>query len=207
MRAPFAAALALTLFAGGARAACPTAGLPPGVHCGVKDAAAAPGGTYALDPAHTAVVARYFHIGYSWSVFRFDAPAGTLVWDPADPARDHLDVTVATASIATPVKGFAAQISGDEFLKSAAFPAARFVSRRFVRTGPTRGRIEGDLTLMGRTHPLSFDVDLVGAGPGFGHPRIGIEARASLQPADYGLPPLMTDPIELVIDAEFEKTA
>jgi len=142
-----------------------------------------------LDPTHASVIARVSHVGYSYSVFRFGRLDGTLRWDPADPARSMLEATVWTASIETPVEGFAKQLSGDGFLKSATFPQAVFTSTAFRRTSATQGRVEGQLTMMGHTRPVTFDVKLVGAGAGFGgKPRIGIEGHASLDPKDFGLP-------------------
>ncbi len=185
-------------------AACPP-GLPPGVFCGSKDPAGAPAGTYALDPNHAAVIARVSHLGYSFSVFRFGKVEGALVWNPAQPARSSLSASVETASVATNVAGFAKDIAGQGFLKSAAYPKVTFVSTAFRRVDATHGKVEGQFTLMGKTRPLTFEVELIGAGKGFGHPRMGVEARASIEPGDYGLPAVLNAPIELVIDAEFEQ--
>jgi polyisoprenoid-binding protein YceI len=201
---PLAAALAALVLG---QAAPASAQLPPGVYAGKPDYRLAPAGAYAVDPAHTAVVAKVPHIGYSLSVFRFDKVEGTLNWDPGQPARSSLNVTVETASISTPVPGFATQLSGDKYLNANAFPKATFLSERFRRIDATHGRIDGRLSLMGHTHPVTFAVELIGAGKGFmGHPRIGAEAKAAIRPQDFGLPPVFTDPIELVIDAEFAKT-
>lgn len=185
-----------------AEAACPP-GLPPGIFCGEPSLAAATAGTYAIDPTHAAVVARVSHIGYSWSVFRFGAVAGTLAWDPAALGQSKLSVSVDTGSIATPVAGFPAELTGDKFLKATAFPQARFVSTAFRQTDATHGQVDGDFTLMGVTRPLTFNVALIGAGKGFGQPRIGVEATARLDPTGFGLPPMFAAPIELIIDAEF----
>src|SRR5207248_2118703 len=117
------------------------------------------------------------HIGYSLSVFRFDKVAGTLTWDPAQPERSSLAVSVETSSISTPVPGFAAELSAPNYLNVAAFPTATFVSTSFRRIDATHGRVDGRFNLMGRTRPVSFDVTLLGAGKGFmGHARIGVEA-------------------------------
>ncbi|HYD04708.1 MAG TPA: hypothetical protein VEC60_03240, partial [Reyranella sp.] len=61
--------------------------LPPGVYMGGKELSEARAGTYTIDPDHNAVLARVQHIGYSWSVFRFDKASGTLGWDPANPEK------------------------------------------------------------------------------------------------------------------------
>ena len=190
----------------GAQSAAPPTKLPDGVYAAERDIKLATAGNYTLDPQHTAVIARVSHLGYSWSVFRFDRVEGTLAWDPAAVARARLSITVQTNSVSTPVEGFAAQIAGDGFLKSATFPQATFVSTAFRQKDATRGQVDGQFTLMGKTRPLTFDVTLVGAGKGFmGSPRMGVQARAIIKPLDFGLPPLMTDPIEIVVDAEFGK--
>jgi polyisoprenoid-binding protein YceI len=198
-----AAALGFTLLAVVARAACAQS-LPPGVFAGEHDYRRAPAGHYALDPDHTAVVAKVSHIGYSFSVFRFDKTSGALTWDPAAPERSTLKVAVDTASIATPVTGFAAELAGDAWLNAKAFPQATFVSTAFHQTDADHGRVEGNFTLLGKTHPVTFDVTLVGAGKGFmGHPRIGVHAETAIDPKDYGLPPMLGASIALVVDGEF----
>ena len=180
--------------------------LPPGVFAAERDIALATAGTYALDESHTAVIARVSHLGYSHSVFRFDRAKGTLTWDPAAIEKSKIEASVETASITTNVKGFAEELVGDKFLNSKAFPQATFVSTTFKPTDKMRGKVEGQFTLMGKTKPVTFDVSLVGAGKGFGgKPRIGVTAVATINPQDYGLSPFFTDPIQIVIDTEFEK--
>lgn len=181
-------------------------GLPPGVYVGETDYKQAPAGTYALDPDHASVIARVSHLRYSWSIFRFDRLSGTLNWDPVNTANASLSAKVETASISSNVKGFAQELAGDNFLKSGAFPEATFVSTAFRQMSSRRGKVDGQLTLMGKTRPVTFDVELVGAGKGFAdRPRIGANARTSINPVDFGLPAIFGDTIEIVIDTEFQR--
>jgi polyisoprenoid-binding protein YceI len=206
LRSAALAAVAVFASAGLAQAACPT-GLPPGVTCGAPDAKLAPAGNYKVDPNHAAIVARVSHIGYSLSVFRFGKVTSTLAWDPAAPGASKLSAAVDTASIETPVPGFPEELSGDKYLKSKAFPQATFVSTSFKQIDATHGRVAGDFTLLGVTHPMTFDVELIGAGKGFGAPRIGVHAHAMLDPKAYAMSPFFLDPIELAIDAEFVRAS
>lgn len=203
-------ALALGLSAASpalAAPACPP-GTPEGVGCGEPSLKAATAGTYILDQTHSSVIARVPHLGYSYSVFRFGKAEANLVWNPADPAKSKLTASVETGSIETPVEGFAKDLAGDSMLKSAAFPKATFESTAFRQTGPTSGKVDGRLTLLGRTRPVTFDVHLVGAGTGFGDkPRLGLEAKAAIQPQEFGLPPAFDRPIALVLDVEFERAS
>ena len=184
---------------------CPTV-LPPSVACGTPDPAAAPAGTYAIDANHASIVARVSHIGYSFSTFRFGKVTANVVWSPASPEQSKLTAAVDTASIGTPVEGFATELQGEKYLNSAKFPQATFVSTAFHKVDATHGKVDGQFTLLGVTKPVTFDVTLVGAGKGFGAPRMGVEAVTTIDPQAYGMSPFFVAPIELVIDAEFQKT-
>ena len=197
--------LALAGLAGGA-AAQSASDLPPGVFMGGKELADARAGTYTIDPDHNAVFARVQHIGYSWSVFRFDQASGTLAWDPAAPEKSTLSVAVRVESITSNVKGFASDLAGEQYLKAAKFPEATFVSSAFRRGDAMRGKVDGQLTLMGIAKPVTFDVELVGAGKGWADkPRLGVHAVARIAPQDFGLPAVFGKAIEIVVDTEFER--
>src|SRR5262249_29017972 len=109
--------LAIALAAGlvplgkSSRAQSTATDLPAGVYRGEADYKQAPAGSYALDPDHAAVIARVSHIGYSYSIFRFDRVSATLKWDPDNSAGDSLTARVDTASITSNVKGFGEQLA------------------------------------------------------------------------------------------------
>jgi polyisoprenoid-binding protein YceI len=197
-------ALSVVLAAVAAGAAAQSNDLPPGVFMGGKSIADARAGSYAIDPMHSGVFARVSHLRYSYSVFRFDQVAGKLTWDPAAPEKSKLSVSVPTGSINSPVKGFAEQLTGEQFLDSKRFPEATFVSTAFRPTDATRGKVDGEFSLKGKTRPVTFTVELVGAGKGFENsPRMGVHASAIINPQDYGFMPLFGDAIEIVVDTEF----
>lgn len=185
---------------------------PADVPQGQKDFHAAAAGAYRLDPAHTAVIARVLHLGFSYSVFRFDAPSGTLDWNPDDPTQARLTAEVRIDSLSSPVPGFAPYLLGADYLDAAANPTARFVSDGFTVGSDTQGTVSGQLTLMGKTHPATFEVELIGAGKGYtgdaqGNPiirdLIGVQAQTRIDPQAYGLNAFFTAPIPIQIDAEF----
>ena len=183
---------------------------PQSIPHGQHDVKLATAGTYTLDPNHVALLARVSHLGFSISVFRFGKVAATLKWDPAHIDKSTLTASVQTASIESNVHGFAKILEGDEYLKSAKFPTATYTSTAFRQTDAEHGKVDGRFTLFGKTVPLTFDVALVGAGPGFagspviGHV-IGIHAETAIDPQTFGMSPFFTVPIQLIIDTEFDK--
>jgi len=176
-----------------------------------KDPANAPSGTYQLDPRHTSIIARVGHAGgISFSTFRFGTASGSLNWNSADPAASQVTVTVDMTSIQTPVANFASELVGDRFLKTSQFPEAKFVSTSIRRTGPTSGVISGTLTFMGQTKPATIDAELVGTGKGRNGPVIGFSGTMRFKRSDFGFTALIgvaSDEIEMMLDAEFDKTA
>ena len=179
---------------------------PPGpIPHGHKNIAAAPAGTYTLDPNHLGIIARVSHLGFSRSIFRFDRASGALIWDPEAPAHDKLTATVETNSIASNVAGFAAELAGVKYLNSGVHPLATFVSTAFHKSDATHGTVDGTFTLMGKSVPVTFKVELIGAGPFYGHDVIGVHAETAITPLDFGLSPVFDEPIELAIDTEFDR--
>jgi polyisoprenoid-binding protein YceI len=186
--------------------ALPAAAQMPPMPKPSHDFKAAPAGVYAIDPKHTAIVIRVPHIGFSYSVFRFETVSAKLNWDPANPAADKLEATVDPKSIATgPVEGFSQELSGEKFLNAGKFPTATFVSTGFRPIDATHGEVSGEMTIMGVKTPVTFQVELVGAGQGFRGPVIGVSAHTRLDPKAYALPPFIPADIELNIDSEFDK--
>ena len=172
----------------------------------VKDYKAAPAGAYVLDGRHAGLVVRVPHFGTSYSVFRFNKLSGNLTWDPANPAKDALTIAVDPGSIATNVENFPAELTGEKFLNVGKFPTATFVSKAFHVIDASHGKVDGDITIMGVSKAITFDVTLVGAGQGFKGPVMGVTARTMLTAKDFGLPGFIADPVELTVDTEFDKT-
>ena len=187
--AAFISVIAVAATSAAQTAAQSSSDLPPGVYMGGKELADARAGTYTIDPDHTAVFARVQHIGYSWSVFRFDRASGKLRLGSGGAGEVDAVGRGADSVDRLAVKDFAAQLAGDEYLKSAKFPEATFVSTAFHRSDATHGKVDGQFTLMGMTKPVTFDVELVGAGKGWADkPRLGVHAVARIVPQDYRLP-------------------
>ena len=185
---------AALLFAGAASAQ-PTA-----------NASAAADGAYTIDRNHTAVLVRVPHGGFSFEVFRFGAVDATLNWDPANVSANNLNVTVATNSIQTPVEGFAEELQGERFLNSAGHPNATFVSTAFRQIDATHAEVDGNFTLKGVTKPVTFRVELIGAGQNQrGTVVIGFRATAMINNADYNFPGFIRGESEIVVEGEFNR--
>lgn len=169
------------------------------------DPTTASAGEWKLDPRHTSVIARVQHMGFSHFAIRFSVEGGTLIWDPADPTKSKLDVTLDPKTIHTGVAELDKEVLGGLFTD---LPPVRFVSTHIERTGPTTGRITGDLTYHGVTKPVTLDATFEGAGHAFGHERMGFSATGAFSQRAFGadkFTQFVSDEARLEIESEFSK--
>ncbi len=205
------AALALALLAPLPIAATPSAAAPPQT-LGAAPVTDIPGGHYALDKRHSSLIARVSHMGVSLYTLRFDTLDASFDYDPARPEATRLTASVDPASL--DVNADYGRQFAEQFLSASKFPTATFVSTGATR-GPTAGQgtITGNLTLMGVTRPVTFNVTLVGAGHEplplpLGQRAVGFEATTTIKRSDFGstyLNNLVGDDVTLQIEAEFDR--
>jgi polyisoprenoid-binding protein YceI len=176
-----------------------------------KDTSQAPSGTYNLDPSHSQLLFSIAHLGLTDYYGRFDRLSGTLNFDPRNPEKSGVAITVDTSSVDTPSGGVNDELRGTVF-GIRAFPTATFKSTSVTRTGPDTGRIDGNLTIKGVTRPDTLDVVFSGGeeDPLNGSYALGFKATATVKRTDFGLigmewEPLVGDDVNLIIDAMFER--
>jgi polyisoprenoid-binding protein YceI len=99
-------------------------------------------------------------------------------------------------------------LRSEDFFDVAAFPQITFESTAVERTGPGMGKITGDLTIKGRTHPVTLDAKLNRAAydERGGVHKIGFSATTRLKRADFDVDlyaPFVSDEVDVIIEAEF----
>jgi polyisoprenoid-binding protein YceI len=152
----------------------------------------APSGDYKIDKAHTSLVFRVNHIGFSNYTAQFGGVDGTLKLDAKDPSKSSLEATVDTGSLTlvAPPAGFLDTLLNEKWLGAKAFPKIVFRSTKIELTGAKTARVTGDLTLRGATQPITLDATFNGGYAG--HPydpnaRIGFSLRGSLKRSSFGV--------------------
>lgn len=110
---------------------------------------------YALDADHTYATFAIDHNGASVNRARFDEVAGSVRFDPVAKAG-AIDLYVQVASVYSGSKGFDGHLLSPDLFDAARFPTLRFVSERLVFDGERLVEVPGQLTLLGRTHPVTL---------------------------------------------------
>lgn len=179
-----------------------------------------PAGAYTLDKAHSSLIFRVSHLGFSNYTARFKRFDAQLQFDPANLGASTLTVTIDARSLETDYPDpatldFNAELQNDQWLNTAKFPQMTYRSTQIETTGPRTMRIHGDLTLRGVTHPVTLDATFNGGYAGHPmdpHARIGFSAHGSFLRSQfgiaYGVPAPGTtmgvsDEVNVIIETEF----
>jgi polyisoprenoid-binding protein YceI len=168
--------------------------------------------TWQIDPAHTAAQFAVRHMGISTVRGAFTKTSGTVQYDPADPSKTSIEVTMDAASVNTRVEMRDNDLRGPNFFDVQKYPSITFKSKRAESAGKGKLKITGDLTMHGVTKEVVLDVDGP-AGPTKdprGNAHMGASAATTISRKDFGVsgyPGMIGDDIQITIDVELAKPA
>lgn len=174
-----------------------------------------PSGKYKLDLAHASIVWKVSHFGMSNYVARFTDFDIALNLDSENYANSTVSATIKTNSISTEYpypekKDFNKKlIENAELFNGTKFPEITFKSTKFTPIDKTTAKLEGELTLLGVSKPVTLDVTLNGtmsAHPFAGKPAIGFSATTTIERKDWGMVkylPNIGNEVAIAIEAEF----
>lgn len=165
--------------------------------------------TYTIDPTHTYPHFTINHLGFSTVHGRFDKTEGSLTID-LDKGTGSVNVTIDTASVDTGFKKRDDHLRSPDFFNVNEFPTMTYKSTKVTFNGKSTATINGDLTLMGVTKPVTLAVDHIHCGP---HPMnkkqvCGFNATAKLLRSDFGIKyalPAVGDEVNLELSLEAVK--
>ncbi len=164
---------------------------------------------YRLDPEHLTISFLVEHIGYAKTLGRFLEGEGSFVFDEEALTLSDVRVVVQTDSVSTDHEKRDEHLRSDDFLDVDDYPEMTFVGRESRQTGERTGVLEGELTLLGQTRPLTLELTWNKSGPyPFGDNYVtGVSARGTLKRSEYGMTYAVEngwvgDEVELIIEFE-----
>jgi polyisoprenoid-binding protein YceI len=153
-----------------------------------------PAGEYKTDHAHSTLIFRLNHLGFSHYTARFRRFDAQLQFDPRNLAATQLTATIDPRSLETdypdPKYNFNEELTGEHWLDAAKFPEITFRTTQVEDLGNQAMRVHGELTLHGVTKPIVLEATYNGGYAG--HPmdpqaRVGFSAHGTLRRSDFGI--------------------
>ncbi len=169
-------------------------------------AAQAQSATYAIDPTHTQVVFEAKHYGVSTNRGRWDKKEGTVTLDKAA-KTGKVELTIDMASVSTGIGPFDGHLKSKDFFAAEEFPTAKFVGDKFTFNGDKVASVAGELTLRGKTNPVTLTATSFGC---YENARLkrevcGGDFETTIQRSQWGMGyglPGIPDSVRLLIQVE-----
>jgi polyisoprenoid-binding protein YceI len=178
----------------------------------VSTSAAAEVETFKVDPLHTTTQFAVRHLGIAIIKGVFTKMSGTVQYDPSDPSRTAIDVSIDAASIDTRVEIRDKDLRSPDFFDVEKYPTITFKSKHANVLGKGKMQIVGDLTIHGVTKEVVLQMN----GPDgpakdpHGNTRMGAFASTQISRKEFGVsgsPDGVADDVLITIDVEVVKRA
>ncbi len=163
--------------------------------------------TYTIDSSHTYPNFEVDHLGFSTTHGRFNKTEGKLTIDWANNSGS-VDITIDAASVDTGHQKRDDHLRNADFLNVVEFPQITYKSSNVTIKDNKSATVEGQLTIMGISKPVTLDVESINCGP---HPMkkgthvCGFDATGSFKRSDFDVKyalPAVGDELKLKIQVE-----
>lgn len=144
-------------------------------------------GTYKIDPEHSSISFQVSHLGFSDLVGRFNSSSGKIDLKPNGDSK--VDFEIKTDSVDTNHAKRDDHLRSPDFFNAKLYPVIRFTSNKVsYNNNGEPVKVTGELSLHGKTKPVTLSVQPVGAGNDpWGGYRIGYKAETVIKRSDYGM--------------------
>jgi len=146
---------------------------------------------YTIDANHTHVSFTVKRFGFADTLAIFPTSSGTIIIDEDNPQNSSVTAKVTTRDVWSGLKAREDSINGKGFLNTAQHPEITFTSKSVALDAQNdkRAQVIGDLTILGQTHPVTFDVTLNRIGPDITMKKtkaVGFSMTAMVRRSDFG---------------------
>ena len=111
--------------------------------------------SYAIDPTHTFVTFEISHFGAAMNRGRFDKKEGSVQLDKAAKSG-KVEISFDATSVNTGTPAFDKHLQSADLFNAAQHPKISFVSDKFSFNGDKVSEVSGQLTLLGKTAPITL---------------------------------------------------
>ncbi|MEQ9454509.1 MAG: YceI family protein [Phycisphaeraceae bacterium] len=142
--------------------------------------------TYDLDNSHTSIVFKVDHAGRSFTWGRFNDFNGSFTINRENPEQSRFGFTVQAESIDTNHDRRDGHLRSGDFFNVARYPEITLTSKT-VEPIEDGLRVTADMTLLGETREVTFDLAEMAEGEARGNYYKGYDTELTIQRSDFGM--------------------
>ncbi|MFY9812135.1 YceI family protein [Aquabacterium sp.] len=167
---------------------------------------------WSIDPAHTHISFSVSHLGLTHTPGIFRRFEACLDFNDSRIEASRVSFEIDVASIDTAFEMRDEHLRGPDWFNAKEHPNIVFTSAEVRHIEGIHYAIDGELTIRGVSHPVTFEVALTGqtVNPWTQSPLIGFTARATVSRSAYGMGAFASalgDAVELRLETEIVHTA
>lgn len=144
-------------------------------------------GTFKIDRVHSSCNFRVEHLAASMFWGRFDDVNGSITYTPGSTGSLEFDIRIPVASVHGGDDKLDNHLRGPDFFNAKEFPEMTFKSTKATPAGGRMWKVEGALTLLGVTKPITAMIEWIGFSEPRGKKLIGFEASFTITRSDFGM--------------------
>ncbi len=141
---------------------------------------------YGVDGSHSTVLFKIQHAGTSNFYGRFDDIDGEWSFDPATPESGSFNFEISTVKINTGNRKRDTHLKSADFFNAKQYPKASFKSTSISKGEEGKFQMDGELTLLDETRPITAELEFLGTG-NFNGPIAAFEARFTISRSAFGM--------------------
>lgn len=161
---------------------------------------------FTIDPRHTFPSFEVSHMGLSTQRGRFNSTSGKITLDRVA-KKGSIELEIDATTVNTGLAELEKHMRAEDFFNVEKFPKITFKSTSVVFEGESPNRVEGEITLLGVTRPLSLSISSFSCRV---HPMTkkyvcGADASATIKRSEFGMIyaiPVVSDEVRLLIQVE-----
>ena len=163
--------------------------------------------TYVFDPVHCQPIFEVQHMGFAVQHASFTKINGKVKIDRVA-RKGSVDAIIDTTSVRSYSDKLDTHLKGEDFFNVAQYPTMTFKSSDMVFDGDVLVELNGDLTLLGVTKPVTFKIAnfVCGEQPFNKRPMCGASASATIKRSEwgmrYGIPKMAGDEVKITLPIE-----
>ena len=144
---------------------------------------------WAIDPDHSVAAFVVSHMMICDVHGQFNKVSGSIRFDPAEPEKASLEVTIGVAGVYTGIQKRDDHLRSPDFFDAAVYPVMTFTSTRVESRGKNRYTVTGDLTIRGVTRPVILEAEARGPvkSPFGDETTIGFTATTAIDRTEFGV--------------------
>ena len=146
------------------------------------------GETFKIDGAHSSLLFAVNHNNVAMSYGRFNEFSGSVTYDEGNVSQSSFNLEIKAESIDSNHSKRDQHLRSGDFFNAIQFPKITFKSTKVEKAADGKLNVVGDLTLLGKTQTVTFEIQVSGPVAGRNNSKVrGFQGHGVIKRSEFGM--------------------